>query len=354
MPYTIQRTSNDHGDLGWPLTVNDGTIDTTSTGLNIVGRGKSNYGKPIAENFIRLLENFSSNTQPSNPITGQLWFKPNTSQLFVCTKTNPSVVWEPVNTLYYDSIPPVSAKATGALYLENSVNNGKLWFYDGFEWKKINGIDISVTTPVSSLNTGNLWYNPLNNRLYIYIGVLNNWLPIINGEINDNSYIEIINPISAVGLIKFRNSTDTLAVYSTDNVPQTVISGYSDMSYFSEELVKGFNTVDIKINGLVYESISDNIQATGTTQTSAAPVNKSNNFVTNVVAGSEESIRLPDINSFSIGMVINVWNLSSNNLVVFPPVGKKIETNPVNVPVNISPGQRETFIARNINEYWRK
>ena len=354
MPYTINRTSNDHGDLGWPKIINDGTIDNISTSLNIIGRGKSNYGKPIAENFIRLLENFASNTAPNNPITGQLWYKTDSYQLYVCTRTNPSVVWEPVNTLYYDTNPPVSARATGALFVENSINNGRLWFYDGSDWKKINGIDISNVPPVSALNTGDLWYDPSRNRIFIYIGVLNNWLPIINGEINDNSYVEITNPSSSVGLIKFRNSNETLSVYSTEDVPQTTISGISDLANFNEGFNSGFNFINIKVNGFIHESVEDGIQAQGTVQASATPLTKSNNFVTNILSGSEEGVILPDITNFSIGKIITIWNLTTNNLTVYPPIGKQIETNPVNTPVNINPGSKETFIVRNINEYWRK
>lgn len=52
----------------------DGTIDTTSTPLQLVGRGVTEYGVPENENYVFLLENFAKDTAPVNPIQGQLWF----------------------------------------------------------------------------------------------------------------------------------------------------------------------------------------------------------------------------------------------------------------------------------------
>tara|TARA_B100001287_G_scaffold184061_1_gene155284 strand:+ start:4920 stop:5831 length:912 start_codon:yes stop_codon:yes gene_type:complete len=55
------------------ITVNDGTIDTT-TSLSLVGKNYYGYGEVIAENFLHLLEHFASATAPSNPKEGQIWF----------------------------------------------------------------------------------------------------------------------------------------------------------------------------------------------------------------------------------------------------------------------------------------
>ena len=55
------------------ITVNDGTIDTT-TSLSLVGKNYYGYGEVIAENFLHLLEHFASATAPNNPKEGQIWF----------------------------------------------------------------------------------------------------------------------------------------------------------------------------------------------------------------------------------------------------------------------------------------
>lgn len=69
MPYSINKSN---GDL--LVTVEDGTADLNSTSLALVGRNYAGYGEYLNENFVKLLENFSRSTQPSSPITGQLWY----------------------------------------------------------------------------------------------------------------------------------------------------------------------------------------------------------------------------------------------------------------------------------------
>ena len=42
----------------------DGTIDTTRSDLTLIGRNYSGFGEFLNENFIKLLENFSSADEP--------------------------------------------------------------------------------------------------------------------------------------------------------------------------------------------------------------------------------------------------------------------------------------------------
>lgn len=74
MPYVIKKT-----DGTIQLILQDGVVDT-STGLNLVGRSFTGYGELFAENFIRLLENFASNSAPANPLVGQIWYDKSTSK----------------------------------------------------------------------------------------------------------------------------------------------------------------------------------------------------------------------------------------------------------------------------------
>ena len=71
MAYIINKTNGD------PLvTVDDGTADVTTTTLALIGRNFPGYGEYINENFVKLLENFSRNTQPNTAqsLKGQLWY----------------------------------------------------------------------------------------------------------------------------------------------------------------------------------------------------------------------------------------------------------------------------------------
>ena len=65
--------------------IEDGTIDSTTTTLDLVGRGVTDYGTSENENLIRLLENSADSSAPTTPITGQLWFNTSDNQLYVRT-----------------------------------------------------------------------------------------------------------------------------------------------------------------------------------------------------------------------------------------------------------------------------
>lgn len=79
MAYTIKRS-----DGTTLTTVQDGTIDTTSTSLGLPGRSFSGYGNTIDTNFVRQLESFASINPPSNSLRGQLWFNTATQTLNIC------------------------------------------------------------------------------------------------------------------------------------------------------------------------------------------------------------------------------------------------------------------------------
>lgn len=68
MPYVIRKTDGSNF-----LIIQDGVVDT-STGMNLVGRSFTGYGNLLAENFVRLAENFANSTAPLNPLEGQLWY----------------------------------------------------------------------------------------------------------------------------------------------------------------------------------------------------------------------------------------------------------------------------------------
>ena len=69
MVYNIARYD------GAPLaSVQDSTIDTTSTSISLIGKNAVNFGLPLNENFIALMQNFAGTNPPPKPVTGQIWF----------------------------------------------------------------------------------------------------------------------------------------------------------------------------------------------------------------------------------------------------------------------------------------
>ena len=118
MAYTVNKTSSGS------YTVQDGVVNT-QTDLSLIGKGYAGYGEKIAENFLHLLENFTSTTAPSKPITGQLWYDSTNSQLKVY---NGSSFVPAGGTIPYQSSAP-STLAQGDLWIDS--DTGQLYFYNG-------------------------------------------------------------------------------------------------------------------------------------------------------------------------------------------------------------------------------
>ena len=53
------------------------------TSISLLGRNVPNYGEPIAENFVFMLENFANDLPPARAITGQVWYDTELKQLRV-------------------------------------------------------------------------------------------------------------------------------------------------------------------------------------------------------------------------------------------------------------------------------
>ena len=119
MSYRINRTD---GELLIDLT--DGIIDTTTTDLTLIGKNYKGFGEPFNENFVKLLENFASTSQPANPMVGQIWFDKQDTRLKV---------------------------------------------YDGVTFRAATGSIVSSTQP-GNLTTVDIWIDNLNNKLYLFDG----------------------------------------------------------------------------------------------------------------------------------------------------------------------------------------
>lgn len=123
MSYVINRFS------GQQLVVlEDGTLDT-STSIGLLGRNYVGYGEVQNENFLFLLENFSNDTPPSRPLSGQTWFNTFTKSLNVYTGDD----WAPVGTAIVDSTEPTGFD--GGLWYKSTTD--QLFVYkDGF-WRLV-------------------------------------------------------------------------------------------------------------------------------------------------------------------------------------------------------------------------
>ena len=85
--YTILKSN------GSAITIAGSALNTTDTSLQLIGRAAKNYGSALNTNFLHLLENFSKNTAPTNPIVGQLWFNPSSNEMSVLNSVS---AWVPI------------------------------------------------------------------------------------------------------------------------------------------------------------------------------------------------------------------------------------------------------------------
>ncbi len=118
MGYKINKTD---GTLLVDLV--DATVDNETTNLTLVGKGYAGYGEIFNENLIKLLENFSSVTAPTTPITGQLWFDSSESRL----KVYNGALWKSTDTASVSPVQP--AMVAGDIWIDSA--NEQLYFSDG-------------------------------------------------------------------------------------------------------------------------------------------------------------------------------------------------------------------------------
>jgi len=134
MPYVIKKT-----DGNIIATVTDGTVDTSSTSLTLIGKNYKGIGEIYNENLVKLLENFSNSSPPGNQIKGQLWYNDNTSKLNVYDGTN----WRPVGSPFVSTARPDNL-VSGDFWIDSA--NQQLKFYDG--------INLITAGPIYTKNQG--------------------------------------------------------------------------------------------------------------------------------------------------------------------------------------------------------
>ena len=177
MPYNLTLTNN-----AALTTLNDGSVDTTSTSLTLIGKNYPGYGTFLNENFIGLLENFAAGNPPSNALPGQLWWDTSTATLKVnASTTRSSQVWKIISSSTSSSSEP------------------------------------------SDAIIGDLWWDTVNSQLKVYSGTGTGWITIgptyttsAGGQTGALADIVSGNDGPHV-VIKFYISNTVVAILSKDN-----------------------------------------------------------------------------------------------------------------------------------------
>jgi hypothetical protein len=140
MPYYINRT--DGTSL---VTVQDGSVDNTTTSLSLVGKNYPTYGQILNQNLVSLIENFAASSAPEYSLTGQVW---------------------------YDN-----ANKSLNFYRDGSVDN---------YWQKLAVTSEGDTAP-SNPRLGDLWWDSSNSQLKLYDTITLSWKVIGPQTTNDGS-----------------------------------------------------------------------------------------------------------------------------------------------------------------------
>ena len=111
------------------VTLADGTIDTTTTDLTLIGKGYAGFGEALNENLVKILENFKNTSAPNNKIQGQLWYDKTNNQLNVYTGAK----FKPLGPT------PSTTAPTNAVLGDEwfDTTNKQYYVYDGSAWTLI-------------------------------------------------------------------------------------------------------------------------------------------------------------------------------------------------------------------------
>ena len=152
MAYTIIKSN------GTVLTtIPDGTINTTSTSLGLVGKNFAGYGQTIDTNFVRQLENFASSTPPANPLRGQLWYNITNNTMYVCPSDGET---DANQWLALTSASESGTTTFGAITVTGNIAANNITLTNSVNAANITALNASITANLTAANanitTGNI------------------------------------------------------------------------------------------------------------------------------------------------------------------------------------------------------
>jgi hypothetical protein len=206
MPYTLKKYN------GQTLVViQDGTLDTSSTSLQLPGKNYAGYGFSINQNLTNLLENFANSIEPANKITGQLWF-------------------------------------------DTAVK--KIKVYNGIGFKTLGSIEYGTAAPSNQL-TGDMWFNTNTNQLFVFDGTVHKLIgPLL---LNPNAAQLVSKRVideeggNLYTILEAQFGNNTIAVFSENEFnidsQQTPITGFNKI-YKGITLPSRTNYPNIQFGGV--------------------------------------------------------------------------------------------------------
>ena len=218
MPYTVNYTNPSKT----PITIQDAAANN-STSLTLIGKQYDQYGEVIAENFVKLLENFSYTSEPSNPTPGQLWHDSGNKKLKVFDNAG---IWKPLSAVYTGTTSPITNAAQSSGDLWANTVTGEMFIYNGSTW-----IELGAQTQVSGLRTTSRVDNNSPQIIHYTIEAVSNtetifvistedgWTPAATERLVDNSIMNLSYPIIYKGI-----NFDRTGAYGVHNLSTTRIN----------------------------------------------------------------------------------------------------------------------------------
>jgi hypothetical protein len=287
MSYTVNFTESNNAAKA-PIVVADQTINT-QTDVTFVGKNYAGYGQLIAENFLHLLENYASPTQPTKPVQGQLWFdnSAGTSQLKVNIDGTANG-WQAAGNV---------RKATAAPAIANSIQ-------------------------------GDLWVDTVNQQLSLYTG--SQWLlvgPTYSAGSQTGPVLETFpdtsNTSHTVQSI-FVNNNRAMIISNAEFTPKTTIIGFS-------KIYKGVNLYTDSSNATnsykFYGIVSQSDSLTDPTN-SAKPVTVSNLLRSDQASVTNYGLTIRNAVGLTVGSdtgSLSIFTDTNNTAAFYAKTGNSIE-----------------------------
>jgi len=263
------------------VSLTDGTLDTTTTDLALFGKGYAGFGEKLNENFVKVLENFSNTSAPSNKIQGQLWYDQTNKQLNVYTGTK----WKPVGGGGVTSSTQPTGAVLGDTWFDTS--NSQLYVYNGTTWTLIGPTTVAgsgVTAMISETVQDNVGTNKT----------------ILKGVTNDS----VIFVVSETTFTPSATETNAAALITAGF--SIVSKGITLSTAISDNKLTGTATTADALGGV---SLSNYLRSDETDSTTGA-LSILNDTGLTVGAGSDFTVSMSGDNAI-------IQNVTSNGDVIF-------------------------------------
>jgi hypothetical protein len=203
----------------------DGTIDTESSDITLIGRNFKGFGELINENFVKMLENFASSSAPANPLRGQLWYDTAENRLKVYNGTAFAT-----NGIIVSSTQP--NLATGDIWL-NSLTN-QMSFFDGTDLVMVGPTYTAaqgVTGFVAQTVLSNLNQNKTVLKLLVGNVLIGVWSASQFTPVSSQLITELVTALNPTGVI-YQGFNTTNSAYK-----------YLGVASLAEGLIDGSTTI---------------------------------------------------------------------------------------------------------------